>query len=157
MGYKEDNARKINEAFAKFQANSQIIFQSGLEAVLDAGVDFCLDEHRKNPIHPKGVERTTEWHSVHVERGGYGWILGHNGMEVKRKVYGDDSELTAKVNEELSYVFSKSAKDGWVGIILASLEPATYYNVLYEFIPMRAAIRDLKSADFNKYFKPLAV
>lgn len=157
MGYKEDNARKISEAFAKFQADAESSFRNGLEAVLDKGVELCLEEHKKNPIHPKDIERTTEWHSVHVERGGYGWILGHNGMEVKRKVYGDDSELTAKANEQLSYVLGKSAKEGWVGIILASLEPETYYNVLYEFIPMRAAIRDLKSEDFNKYFKPMNV
>lgn len=150
MGYKEDNARKIEDAFARFRANAEAEFRNGLEAVLDAGVKLCLDHHHDiDAEHPKP-------HLRHVEQGGYGWILIHDGVEVNRKVYGENAKLVSKANAHLSNVVER-AKTGWVGVVLASLEPVKYFNVLYEFIPMRAAIRDLKTEDFNRYFKPMAV
>jgi len=154
MGYKEDNARIIDEAFAKFQANAEASFRSGLEAVLDKGVEFCLEHHKDtDPEHPTP-------HLHHVEEGGYGWILIHNGAEVNRKLFGDNPAFVNEANEQLNNVRSKAPNTGWVGIVMASLRESFYFDVLYEFIPMRAAIRDLKSGkdlDYDAIFKPMNV
>jgi len=145
MGYKEDNARIIDEAFAKFQANAEASFRSGLEAVLDAGVEYCLQEH--DNIHRR-----------HADQGdGYGWILLHNGNELERKLWGTDNDLRGNADDALTYVKSKVSPTGYVGVVLATVKPVTYFNALYEFIPMRAGIRDLKSDDFSRYFKKFAV
>lgn len=145
MGYKEDNANKIASAFERFRSAAELSMLTGLKAVLDAGVEYCLQEH-------------DDLHQRHAEEGdGYGWILLHNGSEVERKLYGTDSELMGNANDALNYVRGKSPSTGWVGIILATVKPITYFNAMYEFIPMRAGIRDLKSDDFNKYFKKYAV
>jgi len=152
VGYKEDNARKINEAFAKFQADAELSFRNGLEAVLDKGVQFCLDHHRDID-----QEHSTP-HLSHIEEGGYGWILFHNGAEVSRKVWGDNAKLVSDTNAQLSD--RKAAASGWSGYVMASLLDEKYFNVVYEFIPMRAAIRDLKSGkglNYNEIFKPVAV
>ena len=154
MGYKEDNAKKIEDAFSRFRANADAEFRNGLEAVLDAGVEYCLQEHYENPPYE---EMRSVWQPRHVEEGGYGWILLHNGMEVNRKLWGNNPAFVNEANEQLNVVKSKVSNTGWVGIVLASLRETHYFNVMYEFIPMRAAIRDLKTEDFNKYFKPLAV
>lgn len=140
----EDNARKIASAFERFRSASELTMLTGMKAVLDAGVDYCLLEH--DDSHPR-----------HKEGDGYGWILLHNGVEVERKLYGTDAELRGNANDSLNYVLSKSPGQGWVGIVLASVKPATYFRIVDEFAMMRGAIRTLKSDDFSKYFKKYAV
>lgn len=140
MGQVEQNSRIIEEAFEKalFQANTRI--RVGMEELLQMGVQFCLANH--DMLHSR--------HKFTKE--GYGWILVHDGVEVSRWVMNGTGKA-GNANEALSRVASRSAK-GWVGYVLAGLEPATYYNVLYEFIPMREAIRDMKHLDFDNIFKP---
>lgn len=145
MGYVEDNANKINAAFERLRSAAELSFLTGMKAVLDAGVEYCLQEH-------------DDLHQRHAEEGdGYGWILLHNGHEIERKLYGTDSELMSNANNALSYVIGRASNSGWVGIVLATVKPVTYFNALYEFIPMRAGIRDLKSDDFSRYFKAFSV
>lgn len=149
MGYLEQNKKTIEDAFAKALAGMDLTIQRGMESLLDLGVDYCLKHHHDvNEEHKKP-------HLEH-EEGGYGWILLHKGTEVSRKLYGTNAEKKSEADAKLSLVASGQNK-GWVGIVLASLEPVKYYNVLYEFVPMRAGIRDLKAKDFNKYFKPMSV
>lgn len=145
MGYLEDNANKIASAFERFRSASELTMLTGMKAVLDAGVEYCLQEH--DNIHRR-----------HADEGdGYGWILLHNGNELERKLWGTDSDLRNNASDALTYVKSRASSEGYVGIILATVKPVTYFNALYEFIPMRAGIRDLKSDDFSKYFKTFAV
>lgn len=145
MGYLEDNANKIASAFERFRSTSELTMLTGMKAVLDAGVEYCLQEH--DNIHRR-----------HADEGdGYGWILLHNGNELDRKLWGTDSDLRSNASDALTYAKSKASSEGYVGIVLATVKPVTYFNALYEFIPMRAGIRDLKSDDFSKYFKTFAV
>ena len=154
MGYKEDNARKIEDAFARFRANAEAEFRNGLEAVLDAGVELCLKHHLDvDPQHPNP-------HLHHIEEGGYGWILLHDGVEVNRKLWGDNAVFVNEANDQLNTVKGKASPTGWVGIVLASLREERYFDVMYEFIPMRAAVRDLKSGkgiNYDDVFKPMNV
>lgn len=145
MGYLEDNANKIASAFERFRSASELTMLTGMKAVLDAGVEYCLQEHDNR-------------HRHHADEGdGYGWILLHNGNELERKLWGTNSDLRNNASEALTYVKSKASSEGYVGIVLATVKPVTYFNALYEFIPMRAGIRDLKSDDFTRYFKTFAV
>ena len=113
-----------------------------MEELLDMGVKFCLANHDM-------------LHSRHKStKEGYGWILLHDGQEVSRWV-SPGMGKAGNANEALSRVASRSSQ-GWTGYVLAGLEPATYYNVMYEFIPMREAIRDMKHLDFENIFKPIS-
>lgn len=154
MGYYEQNKKTIDDAFAKALAGMDMSIQLGMEKLLDAGMEYCIQEHYENPPYE---ELRAPWHPVHAEDGGYGWILLHNGMEVNRKLNGNNPVFMNEANEQLNQVRSKAAPTGWVGIILASLREEKYFSVMYEFIPMREAIRDIKNLDFNKYFKPMSV
>jgi len=145
MGYLEENANKITSAFERFRSSAELTMLTGMKAVLDAGVEYCLQEH--DSVHRR--------HADHGD--GYGWVLLHNGTEIERKLWGSDSLLRGNADDALNYVKSRASSDGYVGIILATVKPVTYFNALYEFIPMRAAIRDLKSDDFSRYFKAFAV
>lgn len=142
MGQVEQNNKIIEEAFAKalLQTNERI--RVGMEELLALGVKFCLSNHDM-------------LHSRHkFKKEGYGWILMHDGAEVSRWVSPGMGE-PGNANEALSRVASH-ASQGWTGYVLAGLEPATYYNVIYEFIPMREAIRDMKHLDFENIFKPVS-
>ena len=132
MGYYEQNKKTIDDAFAQALLGMDARIKSGMEELLTMGVTFCLANH--DTLHTR--------HKSTKE--GYGWILLHDGMGV-----------TSNANAALSRVASK-ATSGWVGYVLAGLEPANYFNVMYEFIPMREAIRDMKHLDFENIFKPVS-
>ena len=142
MGYYEQNKKTIDDAFAKALLGMDARIKSGMEELLTMGVTFCLANH--DTLHTR--------HKSTKE--GYGWILLHDGMEVSRWV-ADGMGVTSNANAALSRVASK-ATSGWVGFVLAGLEPANYFNVMYEFIPMREAIRDMKHLDFENIFKPVS-
>lgn len=142
MGYVEQNNKAIEDAVAKALLNVNDSIRRGMEELLDMGVRFCLANH-------------DQVHSRHKhQKEGYGWILMHDGQEVSRWVMQGMGE-SGNAGEALDRVKSRSTQ-GWVGIVLAGLEPATYFNVMYEFIPMREAIRDIRHyGDFANIFKPM--
>lgn len=146
MGYKEDNARKIASAFSRSKEQIQVSLQAGMIELLEMGVDYCLEHH-------------DNVHQRHAESGdGYGWMLLYNGEVRASRLFGNDSQLRENANDAMVYVKSKySGVNGWVGIVLATLKPAHYFQVLYEFIPMREAIRDIKHLDFNSIFTPVTI
>lgn len=143
MGYLEQNKKVIEEAFAKALFGMDERIKSGMEELLAMGVTFCLRNH--DTVHSR--------HKFQKE--GYGWILLHNGQEVSRWVANGMGE-SGNANEALDRVKSR-ASSGWTGYVLAGLEPATYFNVMYEFIPMREAIRDIAHyGDFENIFRPVS-
>lgn len=146
MGLMEDNARKIASAFARSRTQIDLSLQAGMIELLERGVEYSLEHHD-----------TIHWR--HSESGdGYGWMLLYNGEERASRIFGNDSQLRENAREALTNVRGKySGTQGWVGVVLAALKPAHYFQVLYEFIPMREAIRDIKSLDFNSIFKPVTI
>ena len=143
MGYVEQNKRAIDDAFAQALLGMNERIRLGMEELLQMGVTFCLANHDTRHSHHKGQNE------------GYGWILLHNGVEVSRWVKKGSGE-PGNADDALSRVASRAGA-GWVGYVLAGLEPATYYNVMYEFIPMREAIRDMKHLDFENVFTPVSI
>lgn len=150
MGYFEQNIKTIDEAFTKLLATGDARIRSGMEEILDLGVTFCLSNHDQLHSHHKHMKE------------GYGWVLLHNGVEVSRWVMngiGEPGNADAALNRVAARSVNNSddVPSGWVGYVLAGLEPATYFNVMYEFIPMRQAIRDIRSyGDFENIFKPVS-
>lgn len=143
MGQVEQNSKIIEEAFAKALAQTDARIRAGMEELLALGVTYCLNNHDTLHSHHK------------FQKEGYGWILLHDGVEVSRWV-SQGMGKPGNANEALSRVASH-ATQGWVGYVLAGLEPATYFNVMYEFIPMREAIRDIAHyGDFENIFKPVS-
>lgn len=142
MGYLEQNKKVIEEAFAKALLGMDERIKSGMEELLTMGVTYCIANHDTRHSHHKS------------QKEGYGWILLHNGQEVSRWVMNGRGE-PGNADEALDRVASRMS-DGWTGYVLAGLEPATYYNVMYEFIPMRESIRDMKHLDFENIFRPVS-
>ena len=145
MGYKESNQKKIEAAFTTATTRMNQNIMVGFTELLNAGVDYCLAEH--DPQHQR-----------HLETGdSYGWVLLYNGSEVNRRIYAEGRAAEGNASRALDKVKSSCPSTGWVGVVLAGVKPATYFNVRYEFIPMRAGIRDLKAEDFDSIFTKMAI
>lgn len=149
------NETKIKSAFAKSIDNTNMAIRRGYESILSQGVRLCLDLH-------------DEKHQRHLESGdSYGWVLCHNGQEVSRKLYTENKENIGNANAAIDFLVSANTQQGWRGIIVAGMfslmddsdshisDPGRYFLWRYEFIPVRAAIRDLTQDSFSKYFKPI--
>lgn len=154
MSNKTENQKKIVSAFAAAQSRMDSTIISGMSALLDAGMMYCLEHH-----HDEGHN----YHSHQEMKDSYGWILIHNGLEVTRKINpapglrGEDGrEVIGHANDALTAIRGEVPSTGWVGIVLASIVPATYFQVKAEFKMMRLATKELKQANFNEYFERIA-
>lgn len=134
------NNNKINKAFARSLANIDKAIQNGMEKLLDWGMNECLNKHDSR-------------HRHHIDWGDtYGWMLYHNGSEVKRYVRAK-AENNANANSALDSIASSLQGNGWRGVILAGMQPRRYFVIREEIKFMRHAILEMKAEDFNKYFK----
>lgn len=137
------NEQAIRRAFKKALGNCNKVIDKGLIDLLEFGVQQCLKNHDIR-------------HQMHLKTGdSYGWMLLHNGAEVRRKLFAEGAEAEGNANSSLDSVKARLPQVGWAGVVLAGVNPPKYFNVLYEFLPMRQAVKDLKAEDFNKYFKPV--
>ena len=159
MGYREQNAKKIDQAFATSISRMDNHILAGMSALLDAGMAYCLAHHDE-------IVGGVQYHHPHHElmRDSYGWVLLHNGVEVARRINpapGDTDkagrEVRGKAGKLLNDVRGQAHATGWCGIVLASVVPPTYFKLSAEFKMMREAVRDLKSEDFDYYFQRLPV
>lgn len=145
MGYRESNRKAIENAFTVSRTRMNENITAGFVELLNAGVAYCLSEHDVQ-------------HQRHLETGdSYGWVLLYNGSEVGRRIYAEGRTAEGNAGRALDKVKSSCPATGWVGVVLAGVEPATYFNVKYEFIPMRAGISDLKAEDFDAIFTKMSV
>lgn len=149
MNHEEDNRNKIADAFARLAVNSMTSFVKGLEELLDYGVQMCLEHH--NPEHQR-----------HLETGNsYGWIILYNGSEIKRKIFAEGAPAIGNANSAIDNLVTKYGDSaGYVGLVVAGMlvqgeKKPTYFNWHYEFGPMRATIRDIKSMNFQQVFRPI--
>ena len=137
-----NNCLKIDKLIRRLEKFSSKGVEKALEKLLDWGLQKCLDNH--DTLHQQHL----------VIDGGYGWILLHDGQEVKRKVVSRKGSASTDANEQLTRA-AGSVGAGWQGFVLASMNPVTLFSLRYEYIPMGEAIRELKSLDFSQYFKPV--
>lgn len=131
----ENNSKVISAAFARLRQSSEVRFRMGMELLMDYAMNAALENH-------------DDRHQQHLVMGDtYGWIIFHDGVEVSRKVLGSgDGDVSSRLGAVNH--FGK----GWCGVLMAGMAPMGYFNVLYEFVPLRQTIEDLKQNGLSSRF-----
>lgn len=159
MSYRE-NQKKIEGAFAAAMSRMDSVIIAGMSALLDAGMEYCLKHH------DDVVENGRRYHFEHHEqmKDSYGWALFHNGFEVMRKINPapglkekDGREVEGRASEALTAIRTSIPMMGWVGVVLASVVPVSYFKLRSEYKVMRLSTTELKHKNFAQYFERLAV
>lgn len=113
------NSQTIENAFARLRMNEEEIIRRGMYGLLEDAVQIALDLHDEN-------------HQAHIEIGDtYGWILIHNG-QIEDLMVISTPQNEGRATEQLREIVSKVKQRGWVGVVMAGLEPANYFSVIYE-------------------------
>lgn len=143
--HKRDNERKITTAFRELPKMLDAAAEMSMKRILAAGMKYALDIHDQNHF----VHRTAD--------DSYGWILAKDGRVVEcvtnRGNHGVGTaydQLVAKVRE--------AGVEGWVGIVLASMEVSyqgrrpVFFEVQFEMDVLNETA-DLTEESFNRFFK----
>lgn len=113
------NEQKIKSAFTRLTANKDEVIRSGMYGLLEDAVQFALAIH-------------DERHQAHIEIGDtYGWMLVHN-HRIQEIAVVATADNRGKATKKLRSKLAKLPARGWVGVVMAGLEPANYFIVSYE-------------------------
>lgn len=138
---KNANQQVIKNAFARLSLSKDEVIRSGMYGLLEDAVQIALDAH-------------DEKHQSHIELGDtYGWMLVHNHKieEIAVVATADNrGQATKQLRAKLKDLPSK----GWVGVVMAGLEPANYFSVRYEMGMLDFAIQ-MTEQNFFQYFKKI--
>lgn len=139
---KKANEATIKSALARLKGNKDEIIRRGMCALLEDAVKIALATHDRR-------------HNAHIKLGDtYGWMLLHDGnIEVMKVISTADNRGRATSQLKKKALFGTFRK-GWVGVVMAGLEPAIYFEVLYEMGILDHTV-EITRQNFNKYFKPL--
>lgn len=138
---KKRNEQTIKNAFARFRQAKDEVIRSGMYALLEDAVQVALEAH-------------DEKHQSHIELGDtYGWMLLHNGRIEEIAVVATDNNV-GKATDKLRRQASKVSKNGWVGVVMAGMEPASFFTVIYEIGILDYTVQVTKY-NFFQYFKAL--
>lgn len=135
------NAQTIGNAFARLRKAEVEIIRAGMYGLLEDAVQHALDAH-------------DEKHQSHIEIGDtYGWVLIHNGA-IEDLMVVATSQNEGRATEQLQNIVGKVRKTGWVGVVMAGLEPASYFSVIYEMGMLDYSFQITKQ-NFFEYFKAI--
>lgn len=138
---KKANQQVIKNAFARLKSTKDEVIRAAMYGLLEDAVQIALDAH-------------DEKHQSHIELGDtYGWMLVHNHRieEIAVVATADNrGQATKQLRAKLKDLPSK----GWVGVVMAGLEPANYFSVRYEMGMLDFAIQMTKQ-NFFQYFKKI--
>lgn len=139
------NNKTIEDAFKRLAATEHFGVLSGMKALLDAAVVFALKVHEERYLHN------------HLETGDtYGWALGYQGQcaAIKLTTWEDlpDPEVMS-IRETLTNMVIKlsSKKTKYVGVVMAGMSPASYFNVDIEDEVLETT-KHMVESDFERYF-----
>ena len=139
---KSRNEQTIKNAFERLATNKHNIIVNGMKPLLDNAVKFALKRH-----HAEGLPG-------HLETGdSYGWALAYNGEMIAMEVTKGYDEILGGVSEELEYLALKD-NVGYIGIVMAGLNPPSYYKVEYEDDIIEDTLH-FTAHDFDRYFKKI--
>lgn len=138
------NAKTIENAFKRLASNEAFAITDGLKALMDAAVVYALKVHEERYLHS------------HLETGdSYGWAVGRQGQCIAMKVtQWDDLPTTdAKISDKLRAIAEDASanKNKYVGIVMAGMEPAGYYNIEIEEDVLDDTM-NMVGGDFDRYF-----
>lgn len=134
----KQNSQTIGNAFARLRRMEEEVIRRGMYALLEDAVQIALDLHDEN-------------HQAHIEIGDtYGWVLIHNG-KIEELAVVSTPQNEGRATEQLRDIVGKVRGTGWVGVVMAGLEPANYFSVTYESNLLYYTFQEIKQ-DFFKYF-----
>ncbi len=134
------NSNVIKNAFGRLRQSSYLQCKEAMLRLLPAAVDEALRLHDAE-------------HQRHIEMGDtYGWVLFYNGGVVEMDVKAKDSKLKGGAIGLLNSL--KAGHKGWVGMVVAGMQPMYYFAVDYEQQVLLYTQDDI-IANFSKYFKPV--
>lgn len=138
---KQANQQTIKNAFARLKSTKDEVIRAAMYGLLEDAVQIALDAH-------------DEKHQSHIELGDtYGWMLVHNHRIEEIAVVAtanNRGQATKQLRAKLKDLPSK----GWVGVVMAGLEPANYFSVRYEMGMLDFAIQ-MTEQNFFQYFKKI--
>lgn len=142
---KTENNRRITKAFTLVKTDIKASIENAMRQMLNLGVDYCLNAHDAS-------------HQNHLQMGdSYAWMLIHNGRKVDSKIYAQGATPQGNATKALAKVRRSLPRKGWVGIVLAGVEPITYFSLRYEYIAMNSGMFTLSSQNFDKFFNKVVV
>lgn len=135
------NERTILNAFARLTAVKDETIRAGMYGLLEDAVQIALEAH-------------DEKHRSHIELGDtYGWMLVHNHKIEEIAVVATDNNI-GKATKQLRATLKDLPTKGWIGVVMAGLEPANYFSVIYEMGMLDFSMQ-ITRQNFNQYFKKL--
>lgn len=138
---KKANQQVIENAFARLKATKDEVIRSGMYGLLEDAVQIALDAH-------------DEKHQAHIEIGDtYGWMLVHN-HKIEEIVVVSTADNRGKATKQLRAKLKNLPNKGWIGVVMAGLEPANYFSVIYETGMLDFSMQMTKQ-NFFQYFKAI--
>ena len=135
------NDQVILNAFARLKATKDEVIRAGMYGLLEDAVQIALAAH-------------DEKHQSHIELGDtYGWMLVHNHRIEEIAVTATDNNI-GKATSQLRASLKDLPNKGWVGVVMAGLEPANYFSVVYEMGMLDYSLQ-ITEQNFSQYFKKL--
>lgn len=139
---KKANERVIKNALARLSATKDEVIRAGMYGLLEDAVQIALEAH-------------DERHQSHIELGDtYGWMLLHNGKIEEISVVATSDNVGKATKKLRQLAIRKAFGKGWVGVVMAGLEPANYFSVIYEMGMLDFSLQITKQ-NFSQYFKKL--
>jgi hypothetical protein len=135
------NNATIQDAFARLIKTKDEVIEAGMYDVLENAVHVALAAHN-------------ETHQSHIQIGDtYGWMLVHNHRIVEISVVATDDNR-GNATKQLRAKLRELPKTGWIGVVMAGMQPASYFSVTYELGTLEYA-RTATLLNFFQFFKPI--
>ena len=136
-----DNNSVIEAAFARLAAEEEASVRDGLRTALDKAVRFALGIHNG-------------WHRRHIESGDtYGWVMFHDGTAVQMAVNARGAAI-GDVTARLLRMEGRVRRTGWVGVVMAGMNPPSFFSLDYEMDMMYDTVA-MTERTFAENFKPV--
>lgn len=136
-----DNNSVIEAAFARLAAAEERSVREGLRRTLEEAVRYALDIH-------------DERHQRHLASGDtYGWLIVHDGAAVQMEVR-SAGEAIGDVTARLLRMEGRVRRTGWVGVVMAGMNPPSFFALDYEMDVMNDTVA-MTARTFAENFKPV--
>lgn len=135
------NQQIINNAFARLKITKDEVIRAGMYGLLEDAVQIALAAH-------------DERHQSHIELGDtYGWMLVHN-HKIEEILVVSTADNRGRATKQLRAKLIDLPSKGWVGVVMAGLEPANYFSVTYETGMLDFAMQ-MTAQNFFQYFQAI--
>lgn len=141
IGYEKQNEKVIKAAFARLAKSKDMSIRMGMYRLLERAVKAALEFHDED-------------HQSHIELGDtYGWMLVVNGRIDKIEVNAE-AEKVGQASQMLRTYEGKVPDEGYVGVVMAGMQPANFFTINYEKRILESTIQITKY-NFNQFFRKI--